>query len=172
MECCSRSLGAPEEGTAPMGIDPRGPRFAALVTTMVLAVVLVTGSVWPLAAQAVVFAVGAVFGLRYSPYGWLYASWSGPGSAPGRARGRGAAAVRPGGRPGLRPHRGGWLCGGPDLAWPDGNRGCPGRSLPERRVRVLPGLRDVPDHPPDLAWPPGPGPGHRREGGAITFSPR
>jgi len=55
-----------------MGIDPRGPRFAALVTTMVLAVVLVTGSVWLLAAQAVVFAVGAVFGLRYSPYGWLY----------------------------------------------------------------------------------------------------
>jgi len=55
-----------------MGIDPRGPRFAALITTVVLAVVLVTGSVWLLAAQAVVFAVGAVFGLRYSPYGWLY----------------------------------------------------------------------------------------------------
>jgi hypothetical protein len=55
-----------------MGIDPRGPRFAAAVTTLVLGVVLVTGSVWLLAAQAVVFAVGAVFGLRYSPYGWLY----------------------------------------------------------------------------------------------------
>jgi hypothetical protein len=55
-----------------MGIDPRGPRFAALITTVVLAVVLVTGSVWLLAAQAVVFAVGAVFGLRYSPYGVLY----------------------------------------------------------------------------------------------------
>jgi len=55
-----------------MEIDPRGPRFAALITTVVLAVVLVTGSVWLLAAQAVVFAVGAVFGLRYSPYGMLY----------------------------------------------------------------------------------------------------
>jgi Domain of unknown function (DUF4395) len=55
-----------------MEIDPRGPRFAALITTVVLAVVLITGSVWLLAAQAVVFAVGAVFGLRYSPYGWLY----------------------------------------------------------------------------------------------------
>jgi len=55
-----------------MEIDPRGPRFAALITTVVLAVVLVTGSVWLLAAQAVVFAVGAVFGLRYSPYGLLY----------------------------------------------------------------------------------------------------
>ena len=55
-----------------MEIDPRAPRFAALITTLVLAVVLVTGSVWLLAAQAVVFAVGAVFGLRYSPYGLLY----------------------------------------------------------------------------------------------------
>jgi Domain of unknown function (DUF4395) len=55
-----------------MGIDPRGPRFAAPITAVLLAVVLVTGSVWLLAAQAVVFAVGAVFGLRYSPYGWLY----------------------------------------------------------------------------------------------------
>ena len=55
-----------------MEIDPRGPRFGALITTVVLAVVLVTGSVWLLAAQAVVFAVGAVFGLRHSPYGLLY----------------------------------------------------------------------------------------------------
>jgi uncharacterized membrane protein YfcA len=55
-----------------MEIDPRGPRFAALITSVVLAVVLVTGSVWLLAAQAAVFAVGAAFGLRYSPYGVLY----------------------------------------------------------------------------------------------------
>jgi heme/copper-type cytochrome/quinol oxidase subunit 4 len=33
-----------------MDIDPRGPRFAALVTTVVLAVVLVTGSLWLLVA--------------------------------------------------------------------------------------------------------------------------
>lgn len=37
-----------------------------------LAVVLVTGSGWLLAAQALVFAAGAVLGLRYSPYGILY----------------------------------------------------------------------------------------------------
>jgi len=55
-----------------MEIDPRGPRFSALITTVVLAVVLITGSVWLLAAQAVVFAVGSVFGLRYSPYSVLY----------------------------------------------------------------------------------------------------
>ena len=55
-----------------MGVDPRGPRFSALITTVVLAVVLITGSVWLLAAQALVFAAGSVLGLRYSPYGLLY----------------------------------------------------------------------------------------------------
>jgi Domain of unknown function (DUF4395) len=55
-----------------VGIDPRGPRFGALITTVVLAAVLVTGSAWLLAAQALVFAVGAVFGLRYAPYSLLY----------------------------------------------------------------------------------------------------
>jgi len=55
-----------------MGIDPRGPRFGALITTVVLAVVVITGSVWLLAAQALIFAAGAVFGLRYAPYGLLY----------------------------------------------------------------------------------------------------
>lgn len=53
-------------------VDPRGPRFAAAVTTVVLALVLVTGW-WPLlAAQAVVFAVGAVAGPRVAPYSLLY----------------------------------------------------------------------------------------------------
>ena len=55
-----------------MEIDPRGPRFGAVITTAVLAVVLVTGSVWLLAAQVAVFAMGALVGLRYAPYGLLY----------------------------------------------------------------------------------------------------
>jgi hypothetical protein len=56
----------------PSQVDPRGPRFAAWVTTAVLAVVLVTGW-WPLlAAQAVVFAVGAVAGFGVAPYAVLY----------------------------------------------------------------------------------------------------
>lgn len=52
-----------------MEIDPRGPRVSALITTVVLAAVLVTGSGWLLAAQALVFAAGAVFGLirRFRP---------------------------------------------------------------------------------------------------------
>ncbi|HEY3905524.1 MAG TPA: DUF4395 domain-containing protein [Streptosporangiaceae bacterium] len=55
-----------------MEIDPRGPRFGALITTAVLIVVLITSSAWLLAAQAVIFAVGAFFGLKYAPYGLLY----------------------------------------------------------------------------------------------------
>ena len=42
-----------------MQTDPRGPRFAAVLTTLVLAAVLITGSGPLLAAQAVVFAIGA-----------------------------------------------------------------------------------------------------------------
>jgi Domain of unknown function (DUF4395) len=57
-----------------MEIDPRGPRFGALITTVVLVIALITSSAWLLAAQAVVFAVGAVFGLRYAPYGLIYRS--------------------------------------------------------------------------------------------------
>jgi hypothetical protein len=46
-------------------IDPRGPRFAAWITTLVLALVLLTGSAELLAAQAVVFALGAT---GHNPY--------------------------------------------------------------------------------------------------------
>jgi hypothetical protein len=55
-----------------MEIDPRGPRFGALITTAVLIVVLIASSAWLLAAQAVIFAIGAFFGLKYAPYGLLY----------------------------------------------------------------------------------------------------
>lgn len=55
-------------------IDPRGPRFAAGVTSVVLGAVLVTGSAWLLAAQVAVFAATAALGLRASPYGRLYAA--------------------------------------------------------------------------------------------------
>src|SRR5205823_13127791 len=55
-----------------MEIDPRGPRFSAVITTIVLAVVLITGNAWLLGAQVAVFAVGALAGLRYAPYGLVY----------------------------------------------------------------------------------------------------
>lgn len=57
-----------------MEIDPRGPRFGAVITTVVLAVVLITQSGWLLAAQALIFVIGAVAGLRYAPYGLIYRS--------------------------------------------------------------------------------------------------
>ena len=55
-----------------MQIDPRGPRFGALITVVVFAAVLITGNVWVLTAQAAVFAAGVFLGLPRSPYGLLY----------------------------------------------------------------------------------------------------
>jgi Domain of unknown function (DUF4395) len=55
-----------------MDIDARGPRFGAAVTTVVLAVVLITGSAWLLAWQLLAFALGAAGGVTRSPYGWLF----------------------------------------------------------------------------------------------------
>ena len=57
-----------------MEIDPRGPRFGAVITTVVLAAVLVTQSGWLLAVQALIFVIGAAAGLRYAPYGLIYRS--------------------------------------------------------------------------------------------------
>jgi len=66
----------------PTQVDPRGPRFAAWVTTVVLAVVLVTGW-WPvLAAQAVVFAIGAFAGFGVAPYSILYRTLVAPRLGP------------------------------------------------------------------------------------------
>jgi hypothetical protein len=53
-------------------VDVRGPRFGAWVTSIVLAVVLVTQSGLLLGLQAVVFLVGAAFGLGWAPYGLLF----------------------------------------------------------------------------------------------------
>jgi hypothetical protein len=61
-----------------MYVDPRGPRFGATVTTVVLAVVLVTSTGWLLAAQALVFGIGAFAGLRFAPYGVLFRRFVAP----------------------------------------------------------------------------------------------
>src|SRR5688500_494821 len=53
-------------------VDVRGPRFAAWVTAGVLAVALVLGSGVLVAVPAAVFAVGALAGLRYAPYGVVF----------------------------------------------------------------------------------------------------
>jgi hypothetical protein len=53
-------------------VDPRGQRFAAALSALVLVAVLITSSAWLLGAQALVFGIGAVFGLKYAPYGLVY----------------------------------------------------------------------------------------------------
>jgi len=53
-------------------IDARGPRFSAALTTVVLALALVTGSAWVATIQAVVFAIGAINGPQFTPYAFIY----------------------------------------------------------------------------------------------------
>ena len=53
-------------------IDARGPRFSAALTTVVLAIALVTGSVWVAVFQAVVFAIGATKGPQFTPYALIF----------------------------------------------------------------------------------------------------
>jgi hypothetical protein len=50
-----------------VSIDSRGPRWSALITTIVLATALVTSSLWVIAYQAVVFAIGAIRGPQFTP---------------------------------------------------------------------------------------------------------
>lgn len=76
----------------PDQVDVRGPRFAAWVTTVVLAISLIISGMSPpaaaivLAAQAVAFAIGAVAGPRRHPYGLVFANVIAPRLAPVRER--------------------------------------------------------------------------------------
>lgn len=54
------------------GIDPRGPRFGAAVTSVVLAAALVLSSPVLLLLQAVAFAIGAFAGPARQPYGIVF----------------------------------------------------------------------------------------------------
>ena len=60
----------------PAGIDPRGPQVAAAITAVVLVAVLLLApgpaGIALLAAQAAVFAVGAVRGVQHTPYSWVF----------------------------------------------------------------------------------------------------
>jgi len=70
----------PVDTPAPSGaqVDPRGLRFAAALTSVVLAAALLTSAparevaIVLTAVQAVVFAIGAFLGVRHSPYGRLF----------------------------------------------------------------------------------------------------
>ena len=84
-------MSAPVRSDPP--VDPRGVRFAALLTTVVLTVVLVTGSGQLLAVQALVFALGAFAGLRFAPYPVAYRALVAPRLRPSTEREE-AAPVR------------------------------------------------------------------------------
>jgi hypothetical protein len=57
---------------APTIIDARGPRFGAVITTIVLATALATNNVWVIVAQAIVFAIGAIKGPQFTPYAFIF----------------------------------------------------------------------------------------------------
>jgi hypothetical protein len=59
-------------------IDARGPRFSASLTTLVLAIALVTHSAVVIALQLVVFAIGAFVGPQKTPYAWLFKNFVKP----------------------------------------------------------------------------------------------
>jgi hypothetical protein len=67
------------------GIDPRGPRFTASVTAVLLAVVLVvpeTAATVLIAVQAVLFALGVALGVQRTPTGLVFRSLVRPRLAP------------------------------------------------------------------------------------------
>jgi hypothetical protein len=57
-------------------VDPRGPRFGAVITTTVLAIILLTApstlATTLLVIQTIVFGLGAFLGLQFHPYGFIY----------------------------------------------------------------------------------------------------
>ena len=55
-----------------VSIDSRGPRWSALITAIVLATALVTSSIWVIAYQAVVFAIGAIRGPQFTPNAFIF----------------------------------------------------------------------------------------------------
>ena len=57
---------------SPTIIDARGPRFGAVITSIILATALATNNVWVIVAQAVVFAIGAIKGPQFTPYAFIF----------------------------------------------------------------------------------------------------
>ncbi|MEV0676692.1 DUF4395 domain-containing protein [Actinosynnema sp. NPDC050436] len=67
-------------------VDPRGPRFSAMITSAVLAVVLLTGSWRLLAAQTALFGLCAFVSLKLNPWGHVYRFAVQPRLVPTRER--------------------------------------------------------------------------------------
>lgn len=70
----------PSAQPAPL-VDPRGPRFGAGVTSVILIISLALGPDWgliPLLIQLIAFAAGSLLGLRYQPWGILFRRFIAP----------------------------------------------------------------------------------------------
>jgi hypothetical protein len=73
--------GTPTGQSAQTGIDPRGPRFVAGLTVVVVAAALLAPTNVGLALtglQAVLFAIGAVRGVQGTPQSWLFRTFVRP----------------------------------------------------------------------------------------------
>lgn len=59
---------------APTGIDPRGPRFTAAITVVVLVAALLVAPIAPAlaTAQGILFLVGVLLGVQRTPTGLLF----------------------------------------------------------------------------------------------------
>ncbi|MEY4436930.1 MAG: hypothetical protein RL100_394 [Actinomycetota bacterium] len=72
--------------TTPAGIDPRGPRFGAAITSALLLVTVYLAldaatlniAYYLLSAATVLFAIGALFGNSKHPYGWIFRTFVKP----------------------------------------------------------------------------------------------
>ena len=77
---------SPQPATAPKPVDPRGPRFGAAITAVLLAVILILGPGVPalvlLVIQTIAFGLGSLVGLHAQPYGLIYKSLVRPRLSP------------------------------------------------------------------------------------------
>ena len=71
-------MSSQQPATTPKPVDPRGPRFGAAITAVLLAVILILGPGVPalvlLLIQTIAFGLGSVVGLQAQPYGLIYKS--------------------------------------------------------------------------------------------------
>lgn len=77
----------PGSSSRPTRVDPRGPRFGAAITAVVLALILILGPHSPIAAvllaiQVLAFAAGSLIGLHAQPYGWVFRKFVRPRLGP------------------------------------------------------------------------------------------
>jgi hypothetical protein len=56
----------------PHTLDPRGVRFTAAMTSVILALALITGSWRVMAAQTALFALCAFIGMKLNPWGYVF----------------------------------------------------------------------------------------------------